>query len=516
MRGWHSAGQLYPELSVKLFVSGKTDLNDKSGFIPLKDYARCSFTMTAKQAEALRKQTQVAISKMKKVKKVKRKLPKKWYYRDPEGTERGPFSIILMRRWFSKQYIPLDTPIRAEHEKIAVQIHIRRNLFEADAAEKANEEKKGQSLWHYIDDEGQIRGPFEKFVLKSWHEFGWLPYDIRVRRVGEKFFIPWGDRVKTFDDESDEETELSKKEKEFELEKLRPKKGQEQWYYMDDENAMQGPFTETAMAQWFEDGFFVSTTKIKKDDEPEFGTIRQKRPPWIKGATFPDDPQPGSAVPIPQMVMGGLPLMPGMIPPQFMMHPHFGPPDPPQWFYMASGEKSVGPFPTAQIQAWHKEGHFNDRVKVRHITHPPNAWKLITETPCAWKKGQIPKIPHPNMLQAQAMPKGPHGMLHPSQISRPQFLPRPVPPNIQHLQQQVAAAQQQQQQQKPVTQRSQPQQPPQLRPPQINPTTNNNKGPKLVPQSSPQKELGQKQKVKLPKMLPKTINRLLLLILQIS
>lgn len=385
MRGWWESGALHDTLPIKLYIPGLTSLTDKTLFTALKEYPRCSFTIPPEQIEQQKPEDiqTVAAAKAKKiVKRKKLKPPKKWYYRDPEGTERGPFSLVLMRQWYLKQYIPLDTPVRAENVQNYVPIHTKLQIFEDK--EKANENKTmNQSLWTFIDDEGRIQGPFEKFVLKSWHEFGWLPYDIRVRRIGETYYIPWGDRIKSFLEESDDEDEASGKHNDAELEKLRPNANQDKWFYKDDGGAIQGPFTAEAMRGWFEDGFFMSRTEVRKGEDAAFMPLRQMDPPppWIAGLRFPDEPAMVMHVPHPMM----------MHHPMMMMHP---PPES-MWFYMAAGDKAVGPYPLSQIQTWHREGYFNDRVKVARAESAPNYdWKSIVETECAWKPHPGP---HPGM-----------------------------------------------------------------------------------------------------------------------
>merc|ERR1719356_920998 len=98
--------------------------------------------------------------------------------------------------------------------------------------------------------------------------------------------------------------------------------------------------------------------------------------------TFPDEALLGT-IPLhhhPLMMptqMNRLPFLMGMPPPESM------------WFYMAAGDKAVGPYPLSQIQTWHREGYFNDRVKVSRA-ETPDQWKLIVETECAFKLPPMP------------------------------------------------------------------------------------------------------------------------------
>ena len=54
------------------------------------------------------------------------------------------------------------------------------------------------------------------------------------------------------------------------------------------------------MRGWFEEGFFVTTTPVKKDDEAEFINLgaRQPQPDWTTGCPYPDQPLPGT-LPVP-------------------------------------------------------------------------------------------------------------------------------------------------------------------------------------------------------------------------
>lgn len=111
--------------------------------------------------------------------------------------------------------------------------------------------------------------------------------------------------------------------------------------------------------------------------------------------------------PHPMLLQGGL-MMPVPQGPMAPMPPQFQPPpsQPAQesmWFYMARGDKPVGPFPLSQIRTWHREGHFNDRVKVSRA-QTPDQWLIIVNTECAYKPQQNQPPMMPNFPQRPMQP----------------------------------------------------------------------------------------------------------------
>jgi hypothetical protein len=57
------------------------------------------------------------------------------------------------------------------------------------------------------------------------------------------------------------------------------------WKYLDDNNQVQGPFTEEQMKGWFQAGYFTDETKVKEDDEKgDFTPIAQRHCPFVPGS----------------------------------------------------------------------------------------------------------------------------------------------------------------------------------------------------------------------------------------
>uniref|UniRef100_A0A0X3NQ32 PERQ amino acid-rich with GYF domain-containing protein 2 n=2 Tax=Schistocephalus solidus TaxID=70667 RepID=A0A0X3NQ32_SCHSO len=50
-----------------------------------------------------------------------------------------------------------------------------------------------QTMWHYLDSEGQLQGPFDDATMASWFIAGHLPITLQVRRQCDKVFLPLSD-----------------------------------------------------------------------------------------------------------------------------------------------------------------------------------------------------------------------------------------------------------------------------------------------------------------------------------
>lgn len=47
------------------------------------------------------------------------------------------------------------------------------------------EDKLGSSIWHYLDPQGDIQGPFSLTCLKRWSEADYFPLDFKVWKMGQ-------------------------------------------------------------------------------------------------------------------------------------------------------------------------------------------------------------------------------------------------------------------------------------------------------------------------------------------
>ena len=39
-----------------------------------------------------------------------------------------------------------------------------------------------------MDDDNKLRGPYKKYVIKTWHMRKWLPFDVKIRRLDQRLF----------------------------------------------------------------------------------------------------------------------------------------------------------------------------------------------------------------------------------------------------------------------------------------------------------------------------------------
>lgn len=47
------------------------------------------------------------------------------------------------------------------------------------------EDKLGSSMWHYLDPQGDIQGPFSLTCLNRWSEADYFPLDFKVWKMGQ-------------------------------------------------------------------------------------------------------------------------------------------------------------------------------------------------------------------------------------------------------------------------------------------------------------------------------------------
>lgn len=131
---------------------------------------------------------------------------------------------------------------------------------------------------------------------------------------------------------------------------------------MDQNNIIQGPFHSELMKNWFEQSFFDLNIKIKSDKDLYFVTIGEKKPPPVWFPCF-------------KFLLSTLKIFKSV----FVHVPQL------EWFYMAKGRKSIGPFLTSQIVVWHRDGYFNDYVRIRLLSNSLGKWKSISETICFFR-----------------------------------------------------------------------------------------------------------------------------------
>lgn len=286
---------------------------------------------------------------------------RKWFYKDPDGTERGSFSFSLMKKWFRKKYMPLDTLVRCEGEQEFIEINKRRILFEDK--QTTGLKKELTCKWEYIDDKGTIQGPFDKFILQNWKNLDYLPYDTLVRKVGEMFFTPWKNRLKFF-------TKILKKnhsviDSQNNVKLMEEKK----WFYLSQRGNPHGPFQAQIIENWFKQSFFDLNTRIRSNTDPLYLTIGEKRPPpsWLPCIKF---------------VLTNLTTF----------KPIFINISQSKWIYKTNGGKVKGPFFTYQINLWHRDGYFNKNVKIRLVKDPVDNWKSIGKTICFFRPSLQRKI----------------------------------------------------------------------------------------------------------------------------
>jgi len=448
MGRWYKQKHLPPTLPVKIYEPSDKDVKSlpRSAFTEIKSVKDCSFVESSDSFAAPAPKAPA------------RKTPAEaqWFYKDKEGEERGPFSTLQMRKWYQRQAFPMETPVRSSEDGIWIPLVQRAAFFREPGMPDPNIPEVPdhlQTMWFYLDDENFVRGPYSWTVIKAWHDKEWLPFDVQVKRQGEKHFIPWGDRFKQFMQQrtlggtlvgqilqgqinnpllnaltqapqpvmpaapaaQSGGIQLIQRENQEDLYAGMKAKSEDKdkWYYLDFKNGQsQGPFNTGAMSQWYNMGFFPAHTQIRKNEESSFRPLAEIRPvPEFvvealkaanKSAPKPADP---SAKPVKKSRFSA-PKPNGPVPNS-----------PDDWFYLGGGGKQIGPFSLHQMSEWVRAKHFNHRVMVKKGTS--KEYVAIHTTAC-WDGSPVPvkKAAPAKAAPAKAAPKAAAPLKKAQTISR--------------------------------------------------------------------------------------------------
>ena len=109
-----------------------------------------------------------------------------------------------------------------------------------------------------------MQGPFSGRNMSVWYRADYIDSNVKVKREGEEDFWKIGDDAKLF---------------------VQPPKPpspsslpSSQWFYLDDDGAIQGPFPTSHMKSWFEQGFITASVSVRKDGDNQFAQLCDYEP----------------------------------------------------------------------------------------------------------------------------------------------------------------------------------------------------------------------------------------------
>ena len=232
-----------------------------------------------------------------------------WHYIDDCGAVQGPFTVDHMRAWYTAGYFKPHTRVRRDDESDMTEIQHRvhtdfiataRSNNLTTAATSATESATSSAAptpvpppaappsysfytptavetdWYYTDRAGIERGPFSTSLMRHWHNKGYFTYNdcpiraahtppsasapLRLQTAPPNFVLP-PPRVTAADGPPSNQQRTRQ---------------DEQWLYIDSASRQQGPFSTSAMAQWWRAGYLPHDTRVKRVGEQQWSTIAER------------------------------------------------------------------------------------------------------------------------------------------------------------------------------------------------------------------------------------------------
>jgi len=131
------------------------------------------------------------------------------------------------------------------------------------------------------------------------------------------------------------------------------------WSYLDLNNEVQGPFTETQMVEWWEAGYLWPELKAKRTSETEYKALKQRpefSPRDVKKKEKNDRNKEDEDAQDSDPLSGTI------------------------WFYQDDNGSERGPFPFADMKAWILAGYLKRDLKVRKNTDEEGKHKALGDT----------------------------------------------------------------------------------------------------------------------------------------
>jgi hypothetical protein len=121
--------------------------------------------------------------------------------------------------------------------------------------------------WYYVDDGGDSQGPFTSSELLGWVEQGVLTADRQVQNVDGGDWCDMSEQMSLMEEESnasggrDASASMAEEDE------------GSSWYYLDEANALQGPFPSAQILGWFDAGAMPGDLQCCKAGDSEYADL---------------------------------------------------------------------------------------------------------------------------------------------------------------------------------------------------------------------------------------------------
>ena len=115
-----------------------------------------------------------------------------WFYRDDGGNDRGPLRLAEMRRLVQTGMLDPHQPrdVRRGEEGEWKDLALWPELLEVADSEEPPEWEEEELEWVYLDDEGELQGPFGTEEIVGWVQAGHLEVSRPLSIAGADEFRP--------------------------------------------------------------------------------------------------------------------------------------------------------------------------------------------------------------------------------------------------------------------------------------------------------------------------------------
>jgi hypothetical protein len=300
-----------------------------------------------------------------------------WLYLDDDGVEQGPFPHSQMQEWYKALFFTLDTKVRLQHQPGAPFIAIKDRRDCLFAGQKGATNAATTSI-----SAAATAIP----ILASLPLMPPLP-PLPIMPP----LVP----------------------------SLPVAAGKTRWFYLDDEDAERGPWSEKQMKLWCSKGFFDhsedGSVKIRKEGDAIFRALSEWQgplPAWALGHLPPKKvPGVSNRVDLPLMPLTGALPLGGRAPLPMTGFPFMLPPllPEPEWTYLDKDGVEQGPWSSQQMRQWYSGALLSPQVRVRE-KGSLGPWTPIGARPCCFTG--------PPPLGAAPVPPPPPGPVDPKDALR--------------------------------------------------------------------------------------------------
>ena len=111
-----------------------------------------------------------------------------WYYEDDDGNVSGPYTALEIRDWYANDQLPPEIRIKREDGEwgtLGEEWAAEESMLVADCdRERAlGSAQNGETMYMYLDDDGNEQGPFDEISIREWFETGFFNGDRQLRAV---------------------------------------------------------------------------------------------------------------------------------------------------------------------------------------------------------------------------------------------------------------------------------------------------------------------------------------------